>query len=133
VNWRAHPDYRSVQGLNLVANANFSGIDHAGRAFLALATAYRHLGPFEDPDFQIRTLASPRALDRARILGAAMRVAYLISVAQPGVLPRTPMLCAKTKVRLELPPALADLGSERIFNRVRQLARLIGREAELAA
>jgi exopolyphosphatase/guanosine-5'-triphosphate,3'-diphosphate pyrophosphatase len=133
VNWRAHPDYRSVQGLNLVANANFSGIDHPGRAFLALATAYRHLGPFEDPDFQIRALASPRSLDRARILGAAMRVAYLISAAQPGVLPRTPMLCAKSKVRLELPPELTDLGSDRIFNRVRQLARLIGREAELAA
>jgi exopolyphosphatase/pppGpp-phosphohydrolase len=36
IGWRAHPDYRGEQSLNVIAHAAFSGVDHAGRAFLAL-------------------------------------------------------------------------------------------------
>lgn len=70
-------------------------------------------------------------LDRARILGAAMRVAYLVSAAMAGVLPKTSLRCVRTKLVLTLPPPLADLASERLINRLRQLAKLIGREAEI--
>jgi exopolyphosphatase/guanosine-5'-triphosphate,3'-diphosphate pyrophosphatase len=45
-----------------------------------------------------------------------------------GVLPRTPIACVKTKLILTLPRSLADLVSERLQNRLNQLARLIGRE-----
>src|SRR4029077_8572691 len=44
VGWRAHPDYRGEQSLNIVANAAFVGIDHPGRAFLALTVFFRHVG-----------------------------------------------------------------------------------------
>ena len=47
-------------------------------------------GPTLAPE--LRTLVSSRLLDRARILGAAMRVAYIVSAGTAGVLPRTPML-----------------------------------------
>ena len=40
---------------------------------------------------RIRELASTRMLDRARVLGAAMRVAYMVSASMPGVLPKTPL------------------------------------------
>ena len=43
--WRVHPDYRSAQALSMIANANLSGIDHPGRAFLALAVASRQSVP----------------------------------------------------------------------------------------
>jgi exopolyphosphatase/guanosine-5'-triphosphate,3'-diphosphate pyrophosphatase len=128
LNWRAHPDYRGEQSLNIVANASFTGIDHSGRAFLALTTSYRHLGLDEDVSSQIRGLVSARLLDRARILGAAMRVAYITSAAMPDLLPRAPMVCLKTKLVLTLPRDLADLASDRLHNRLKQLARLIGRE-----
>jgi exopolyphosphatase/guanosine-5'-triphosphate,3'-diphosphate pyrophosphatase len=49
----------------------------------------------------------------------------------PGVLPRTPMLCARGIVNLTLPPELADLASERLQNRVQRLARLIGRDGAI--
>ena len=45
-----------------------------------------------------------------------------------GVLPLTPIACVKTKLILTLPRSLADLVSERLQNRLNQLARLIGRE-----
>jgi exopolyphosphatase / guanosine-5'-triphosphate,3'-diphosphate pyrophosphatase len=131
IGWRAHPDYRAEQSLNVVANAAFVGLDHPGRAYLALAASYRHTGPDADVSPQLRTLASARMMDRAHVLGAAMRVAYSITAAMGGVLPRAHMRCTKTRVVLQLAPELSPLASDRLHNRLKQLARLIGREPEI--
>jgi exopolyphosphatase/guanosine-5'-triphosphate,3'-diphosphate pyrophosphatase len=132
VNWRAHPDYRSEQSLNIIANAAFTGIDHPGRCFIALAMAYRYLGLDADVNPQIRALVSPRLLDRARLLAGSTRVSYLVSAGMADVLPRTPMLCTKSKLTLSLPQDLAALASDRLNNRLKQLGRLIGREVGIA-
>jgi exopolyphosphatase/guanosine-5'-triphosphate,3'-diphosphate pyrophosphatase len=132
VNWRAHPDYRAEEGLNLVENTALTGIDHPGRSFLALTLSYRYLGLDEDVSPQLRALTPPRMLDRARILAASTRLAYLISGAMADVLPRTPVACAANKVILTLPTDFADLASDRLYSRLKQLARLIGREPVIA-
>lgn len=129
--WRAHPDYRGDHALNAVANGTFAGIDHPGRAFLALAISHRHGGGEGDAQAGLRALLSPQALERGRLLGAVMRVAYLLSAAMGGVLPRTALRCSKTKVTLALPPDLADLASDRCMARLKQLGKMLGREAEL--
>jgi exopolyphosphatase/guanosine-5'-triphosphate,3'-diphosphate pyrophosphatase len=67
-------------------------------------------------------------IDRARVLGAALRVAYLVSAAMPGVLPKTPMVVERGKLKLELKGKYAPLAGDRLFARLRQAARLIGRE-----
>ena len=131
IGWRAHPDYRGEQALNIIANAGFVAIDHEGRAYLALAASYRHAGPDGDVSPQLRTLASARMLDRAHILGSAMRVAYIVSAAMPGVLGRCPLTCRKGQLRLTLPHDLADLNVDRLHGRLKQLARLIGREPQM--
>jgi exopolyphosphatase/guanosine-5'-triphosphate,3'-diphosphate pyrophosphatase len=129
IGWRAHPDYRGEQSLNIISNAAFSGIDHPGRAFLALAVFYRYAGlNDEDLSPRIREIASTRLLDRARILGAVMRVAYVASASMPGVLPRSPLVVEKGVLKLKLSGELAALASGRLYNRVRQLGKLIGRE-----
>ena len=130
IGWRAHPDYRGEQSLNVIAHAAFVGIDHPGRAFLALAVFFRHVGILHDEDLspRIRELASTRALDRARILGAAMRVAYLVSASQPGVLPRAPLKVERKRLVLHLERECAVLAGDRVFSRLKHLARLIGRE-----
>ncbi len=133
VGWRAHPDYRGEQSLNLIANAAFIGVDHPGRAYLALAASYRHIAGDQEVGPHLRSLVSPRLLDRARILGAAMRVAYIISAAMPGVLPRASMICQRGKVLLTLPPELAPLNSDRLQSRMKQFARLIGGDPEIRA
>jgi exopolyphosphatase / guanosine-5'-triphosphate,3'-diphosphate pyrophosphatase len=129
IGWRAHPDYRGELSLNTIAHAAFMGIDHPSRAFLALTSVYRHLGVQENVSVQLRSLVSTRMLDHARVLGAVMRVAYILSAAMPKVLPKTEILCIKDNLLLVLPPELADLASDRLHNRLRQLARLIGRNA----
>lgn len=129
ISWRAHPDYRGEQSLNLIAHAAFIGVDHPGRAFLGLAIYYRHVGMVdEDLSPRIRELVSARLLDRARILGAALRVAYILSAAMPGTLQEAPLLVDRGKLMLQLKDDLGPLGGERVGNRLRTLARLIGRE-----
>jgi exopolyphosphatase/guanosine-5'-triphosphate,3'-diphosphate pyrophosphatase len=132
IGWRAHPDYRGEQSLNVIAHAAFVGVDHPGRAFLSLAVHFRHAGLNEDDvSPHVRELATTRMIDRARILGAVMRVAYLVSAAMPGVLPHTPMRVERGKLRLKVKGRYAALEGERVFARLRQLARLVGREPVL--
>src|SRR5262250_2255965 len=129
IGWRAHPDYRGEQSLNIIANAAFVAVDHPGRAFLALSVFFRHVGLLDDDlSPHVLELASARMLDRARVLGATLRVAYLASASMPGVLPHTPLVVERGKLKLKLPGRFAPLAGERLFNRLRQLARLIGRE-----
>jgi exopolyphosphatase/guanosine-5'-triphosphate,3'-diphosphate pyrophosphatase len=129
IGWRAHPDYRGEQSLNIIANAAFVAVDHPGRAFLALAVFFRHVGLGDDElSPHVRELATARMLDRARVLGATLRVAYLASASMPGVLPHTPLVVSRGKLRLRLPGRFSELAGDRLFARLRQLARLIGRE-----
>lgn len=129
VSWRAHPDYRGEQSLNMIAHAAFVGVDHPERAFLALAVYFRHVGlGSDDSGSRILEMVTTGMLDRARILGGAMRVAYLLSAAMPGILPRVPLKVRDNQLVLTLAPELAALVNERMRSRVRQLARLIGRE-----
>ena len=132
ISWRAHPDYRGEQSLNMIAHAVLPGVDHAGRVFLALSVYYRHIGPTTtEAAPRIRELMPVRMIERARMLGAAMRVAYLISAAMPGVLERVPLEIEDRRLVLHLPPDLGDLSNERLFNRLRQLGKLLGREATI--
>ncbi len=130
IGWRAHPDYRGEQSLNIIAHGGFTAIDHPGRAYLALSVFYRHVGLVMDDELspRLRELASTRMLDRARVLGASMRLAYVVSAAMPGVLPRTPLAVERHRLALHLPGEYAALSGERVLNRLRSLARLIGRD-----
>jgi exopolyphosphatase/guanosine-5'-triphosphate,3'-diphosphate pyrophosphatase len=133
IGWRAHPDYRGEQSLNIIAHGGFSGIDHPGRAYLALAVFFRHVGLVMDDELspRLRELASTRMLDRARVLGAALRLAYVVSAAMPGVLIKTSLAVERHRLALRLPGKFAALSGERVTNRLRSLARLIGREPVL--
>jgi hypothetical protein len=77
---------------------------------------------------RLRELASSRMLDHARILGVAMRVAYLVSASTPGVLPHTPLQLRNRKLTLTLRGKYRTLAGDRVYGRLKQLARLIGRE-----
>jgi exopolyphosphatase/guanosine-5'-triphosphate,3'-diphosphate pyrophosphatase len=62
-----------------------------------------------------------------------MRVAYILSAAMPGVLPRAPMTLQGGKVTISLPQELAALNSERLQTRLKQFARLLGGDPEIRA
>lgn len=127
IGWRAHPDYRGEQSLNIIAHAAFVGLDHPGRIYLALAVYYRHAG-LSDAELGagVRELAPIRYREGARALAATFRVGYLVSGAAEGVLPRTRLRRAGDTLQLVLPPNLKDLAAPRLENRMKQLANLAG-------
>lgn len=130
IGWRAHPDYRGEQAMNIIAHGPFVAVDHPSRTYIALSVFLRHTGLNEEElPSRIRELATPYILDRARVLGAAMRVAYILTAGQDGVLPHVPLRVVRGKLVLKLNGPYARLFTERVSGRVRQLARLIGREA----
>jgi len=129
IGWRAHPDYRGEQSLNLIAYGAFAGLDHPGRAYLALSIFFRHegLSPAKVGS-RIKSLAGPRLLERARLLAALMRVAYPVSVSMEGILPQAPLRARSGQVVLQLPSRLQDLANERLAGRVRALGKLLNKE-----
>ncbi len=135
IGWRAHPEYRGTQSLNIIAHASFIGVDHPGRVFLALTNLYRHEGLIDDAAApEIIRLAPPRYIERARMLGALMRVVYLLSASMPGIMPRLKWIRGDDgALTLVVPAAHADLIGERPAGRLAQLGKLAGRQLRLAA
>lgn len=133
IGWRVHPDYRGEQTLNLIIHGNFGSISHQGRAFVALSVFYRYAGLSEqnEPPAVIRELVPPSMVERARLLGAAFRVAHLISAARPGVLPATHFRTSERKLMLVFEHKLVDLVADRVGSRFKQLARLVGRAGSI--
>jgi exopolyphosphatase/guanosine-5'-triphosphate,3'-diphosphate pyrophosphatase len=133
IGWRAHPEYRGIQSLNIIAHASFIGVDHPGRAFIALTNMFRHEGVFDDSVApEIRALATPRYLERARLLGALLRVVYLLSASMPGVIPKLRWRAeADGGLSLIIPRSHAGLDGERPAGRMAQLSRITGRNLAL--
>ena len=131
--WRVHPDHRGEQTLELIINGNFGSITHQGRAFVALSVFFRYAGLSEEnqPPIIIQDQVMPAMLERARVLGAAFRVAHLISAARPVVLPATHFRSKGRKLMLVFEHQMVDLVADRVGSRFKQLARLIGRSGSI--
>lgn len=133
ISWRAHPDYRGEQSLSVIQNGSFVGVDHPGRAYLALAVFYRYAGLVDEAmSPRIRELVSTRLKERARSLGSALRIAYVIAGAVPGVVGRCRVERAGDLIRLVLPGDLGDIDGERMRKRLDQFAKLAGMKAQVA-
>ena len=102
-----------------------------GRAFVALSVFYRYAGLSEqnEPPMQIRALVPPAMIERARLLGAAFRVAHLISAARPGVLPATHFRSQERKLMLVFEHRLVDLVADQMCIRDRHFNRRVLEES----
>ena len=132
IGWHAHPDYRGAQSLNLIAHGNLVGVDHPGRAFLALTVYYRNEGTIKDELSQsLIELVDKDMVKRARILGAAFRAAHMVTAAMPGVLPNTPLSFEGNRLVWTIPEPYSNLEGERVDRRFKDLATLLDRDAEI--
>ena len=86
IGWRAHPDYRAERSLGMISQAAFVGIDHPGRVFLALTVFYRYEGEAMGDD--LTRLLDDKQIERAHLLSSIFRLAYILSAAMPGMLPK---------------------------------------------
>ncbi|MEO0542828.1 MAG: exopolyphosphatase [Pseudomonadota bacterium] len=130
IGWRAHPDYRSTQSLAIIAYSSFVQVDHQGRAFIALANYFRYEGlKNESLAPEIRKLTDERIWERAKLLGAFLRVAYLFTASMPDIIERLRWTNGdEGEMILEVPESLVHLLGERPQGRLNQLAKVTERE-----
>jgi exopolyphosphatase/guanosine-5'-triphosphate,3'-diphosphate pyrophosphatase len=126
IGWRSHPDYRGPQSVDAVAYGSLTGVDHPGRAFLAQVIAVRYDGLKSKSAQLLAPLGSAELTARARLIGSLMRVAYPMTAAMPGILPRTHFSLDGNALVLNLPADFAFLNGEHLRNRLRQFAEGAG-------
>ncbi len=126
IGWRSHPDYRGPQSVDAVAYGSLTGVDHPGRSFLAQTLAIRYDGLKSKSAQVLAPLGSPELTARARLIGSLMRVAYPMTAAMPGILPRTHFSLEGETLVLHLPADFAFLNGDHLRNRLRQFAEAAG-------
>ncbi|WP_162651725.1 exopolyphosphatase [Lentilitoribacter sp. Alg239-R112] len=136
ISWRAHPDYRGLQALNIISNGSFASVSHPGRVYIALTNYYRYEGLSDDGvSRSLIDVATPDFVFRAKLLGAILRVLYLFSASVQGAIPKLMFKLADKKsdadIYLCVPKSMSDFLGERLANRIAQLERLVDKKIEI--
>ena len=130
--WRAHPDYRGTQSLNVIAHGTFIGIDHPGRAYLAMSNYFRHEGLSGSKlSGRMREMSNLHLRTMAQITGAAQRLAHAAVGDLPGVLHRLDIRLADDTAVLTLPDDLKMLRHNKLERRFTSFVRLLGYDAKI--
>ncbi|MES1990199.1 MAG: Ppx/GppA family phosphatase [Pseudomonadota bacterium] len=131
IGWYVHPDYRAHQSMTQILLAPFAGIDHPSRMLLARTLYHRHEGRGE-PDLigNLSNILSDEENFRALILGLALRLAFTLCAATPGMLPKTKLEIDKDTVTLTVPRRYEPLLGEVVQKRVTALGRALNRKGE---
>ncbi|MBM3507083.1 MAG: Ppx/GppA family phosphatase [Alphaproteobacteria bacterium] len=131
--WSVHPDYRTAEAVSSILHAPFVGIDHPGRAFVAVAVGVRY-GDEEALERieQARALLDEATADRAARLGRAMRLGHTFCGAAAGVLPATRLTLGTDTLKLTVPSRWSALLGEKIEKRLESLAKAFTRKPELS-
>jgi exopolyphosphatase/guanosine-5'-triphosphate,3'-diphosphate pyrophosphatase len=128
-----HPDHRADLVFDQVLRAPIPGMNHAERAFLACASFSRHTAASATPRLEvISRLLTPERQKRARVLGAALRLACDLSGRSPELLEKCRLHIKTGSVILEADDAWAPiLLGDQTAKRAATLADLLGRDAKL--
>jgi exopolyphosphatase / guanosine-5'-triphosphate,3'-diphosphate pyrophosphatase len=125
IGWKAHPDYRADRSLGMISQAAFVGVDHPGRIFLALTIYFRYDG--EEAKDGLAKMIGDREKRRAKLLSSLFKLAYILSAAMPGMLPKISLDLTDTELVMTLPRKLKDLMGERVEKRLASVAGEIKR------
>jgi len=128
-----HPDHRADLVFEQVLRAPIAGADHAERVFLACAAFGRHTGSTITPSPHIvGRLLSPERYQRARAMGAAVRLGCDLSGRGPDLLARARLEFKSDAVILQADPGWeATLLGDPIAKRAQTLAGLLDRELKV--
>ncbi|MEM8626914.1 MAG: Ppx/GppA family phosphatase [Pseudomonadota bacterium] len=133
VQWRAGPDMRAINSVELVTNGRFVAVSHAERAFMArsLYHWYAGVGAHTEVVERLSGLLSSEHNRDAQILGAAMRAAYALSLGQPRALPHAAIALSPDLLTLTLDAPLHALVGERVHSRFARLAKALTRSLRI--
>jgi exopolyphosphatase/guanosine-5'-triphosphate,3'-diphosphate pyrophosphatase len=132
---RLHPDHRADLIFNQVLRVPIPGMNHTERVFLATAMFARHTAAATVPQAElIARLLTHEAVQRARAVGAAIRLACDLSGRSPELLAQASLDIRPAAVVVEAEEASAPiLLGEQTAKRAATLATLLERELKLRA
>ena len=132
IGWRGHPDYRAQQSFFEVLRGQFAGIDHRGRALIALALHHRYDGEEESGSArQAQALLDAGDVDYAVTLGRALRLGQTLTAGTPGILSKCPLAREGKALVMRVPSNWLPLVGDSVRRRHTALARAIGSEARI--
>lgn len=121
-----HPDYRGEHAFFKALRLPVVGIDHPGRAFLALALLARYEGNMDAPFAgAAKALVSSDQMREALITGLALRVAMAVAVGATDLLTRTRLVTGADSLVL-LVPNDPGFGGEVMRRRLQALGEALG-------
>jgi exopolyphosphatase/guanosine-5'-triphosphate,3'-diphosphate pyrophosphatase len=130
--WSEHPDHRGEIAYRRALYMPVAGIDHPGRAFVALALYARYDG---EPGGEVAQIAwrllGEDQLREAFRLGLALRVAYRLSGGASSVLARTRLASEGRELVLEVPKRDVDMIGEVVGRRLEALATALDKRARV--
>ncbi|MBC7634313.1 MAG: Ppx/GppA family phosphatase [Acetobacteraceae bacterium] len=126
---RDHPEYRAEQAFLRILRQPGIGLDHHARAFLGFTLAQRYEAA-PDTSFlaPARQLLSAEAIQRATILGVALRLAYTLSAGTTALLAGTKLQLGH-QLTLRLAEGSGVFAGEAVTRRLDTLAAVIGLDA----
>ena len=130
-----HPDHRADIAFDLVLRAPIAGQSHHERAFLAITIFNRYTAATTNPEPEaVRRLLSPEQLNRARALGAALRLGCDLSGRSATLLGACVIGQEKGELILTVKGVSGDmLLGEQTQKRASQLAATLGLGTKLKA
>ncbi len=130
--WRRPPDYRAQFALEEVLYATLQGLDHPERVALALTLFHRYGGSAKAArDLDAAHLVDEADLERARVVGAGLRMAAALSGRVFGVLGRISLETEADTVVLRAGRGRRALIGEGVEKRLAQFADELGLKPEV--
>jgi exopolyphosphatase/guanosine-5'-triphosphate,3'-diphosphate pyrophosphatase len=132
IGWLEHPDYRSEQAYLRALRTPLGGIDHMGRAFIALALHTRYGGRMDDPAvYASHALLKPEEVADSVTLGLALRLAYTLCGGALSLLDGAALTSDGARLILRIAPEVADLNVDLVERRLAALATQMELSAEI--
>jgi exopolyphosphatase/guanosine-5'-triphosphate,3'-diphosphate pyrophosphatase len=125
--WTEHPDYRAEHAFIRSLRMPVGAIEHADRAFVALALHARYGGGADDPvKAAVLPLLDETAAAEARSLGLALRLAYTLCGGALDLLDQVLLDREGNALVLELPATGSLFVGEAVQRRLDALGRALG-------
>jgi exopolyphosphatase/guanosine-5'-triphosphate,3'-diphosphate pyrophosphatase len=130
--WADHPEDRAYHVLSRCLRLAVPGIDHAGRAFIALALYRRYNGDLDDERIaKFDPLLRKEERHRAIVLGSALRLAYALSGGDEEVLAASRLELKGRKLTLELQEQVRPFLGDGVHRRIAELGRSLGVKTQI--
>lgn len=107
---RLHPDHRADLAFDQMLRAPIAGMNHAERAFLAMAAFARYTSANTTPQpAMIARILSPERRQRARAVGSAVRLGCDLAGRNPALLSKAHLGIDRGRLSLTASPGWSDI------------------------